>query len=208
MALRGGFVLRQLTEGLGVGGGDALAQRRMYRDLSRGEAAVPGSGKLEAGLRGRAPENFRVHRVAADGRCLFRALAVGLSRAGGSTLSGQEEERQADELRELAVGALCGHHVRRELEPALFSVKAEFGDDISAYCERALRPTFWGGHAELIVLSKLLKRSVVVYVPHREAGGTSPGFVPIVSLEPHLARRSCGPLRLLYTNGNHYDLLC
>lgn len=206
--LRGGFLLRHLAEGRRGEGGDVRAQRQMYQELSRGEATVPGSGKLEAGLRGRAPEHFRVHQVAADGRCLFRALAVGLARASGVALSAGEEVAEADGLRALAAGALCGRQVRPEFSAALFSVRAEFGEDISGYCERVRSPSFWGGHAELIVLSRLLERSIVVYVPHREAGGSSAGFVPIVSLEPQHAGAGRGPMRLLYTNGNHYDLLC
>ena len=43
------------------------------------------------------------------------------------------------------------------------AIEAE--DTLSRYCARVVRPTFWGGEAELLVLAKILGRPIVVYLP-------------------------------------------
>jgi hypothetical protein len=74
-----------------------------------------------------------------------------------------------------------------------------------------LKPNFWGGEVELVVMSKMLAVPIYVYVPESEAqrGGHAnlSGFVPLVKYGEEYVARGRRPVRLLYTGGNHYDLL-
>lgn len=64
----------------------------------------------------------------------------------------------------------------------------------------------------MLVLSKMLKVPIFVYVANAEAGKRGPGYIIIQRYgeqytkagKDHPKRR---PVRLLYTNGNHFDLL-
>ena len=80
-------------------------------------AAKPGP-QLETGL--------RVLRMRGDGRCMFRALAVGLARLQGKYLGGDVEELEADQLRLAVAEALCRSAKRRnEFAPAVYAIEAE-----------------------------------------------------------------------------------
>lgn len=83
---------------------------------------------------------------------------------------------------------------------------------LCSYCRRIMAPTFWGGEPELLVLSKMLEVPIYVYLSSEEYGVKGPTYQPIQkygqqfakSRKGHKARRA---VRLLYTGGNHYDLL-
>lgn len=140
---------------------------------------------------------------------MFRAIAQGLARARGLSLMGPEETHEADLLREAVYDTLCRGKPRAEFRAAVKS--AEVDAPLSQYCPCLLTPTFWGGDPELHCLSELLRTPIFVYLSQSEQG-TGEGFVPIQKYgeryqkkgKSHKARK---PLRLLYTQGNHYDLL-
>lgn len=63
-----------------------------------------------------------------DGRCLFRALAVGLARNQGRFLGGTAEQEEADQLRLAVAEALCRTPERRNQFPdAVLAVQVHYG---------------------------------------------------------------------------------
>jgi hypothetical protein len=82
-------------------------------------------------------------------------------------------------------------------------------------CKRIMAPTFWGGEPELLVLSQMLQVPIYVYLRDSEAGGKKGGngFHPLQKYgekysKPHgKEKKKRKPVRLLYTGGNHYELL-
>lgn len=158
-------------------------------------------------------ERFKVFQVMGDGRCMFRALVIGLALSKGKFVSKRSEESEADTLRVAAAEALCrSSRIQDRYADSAFTVKAEYGT-VDNYCELVKTPDFWGGNAELMVLSEMLEQPIVVYRPEREARGKGKGFVPYVYYGAEHARASGGakkpkkPVCLLYSRGNHYDLL-
>jgi hypothetical protein len=151
-----------------------------------------------------ATERLRVIKVQGDGKCMFRALAIGLNRNLGKFLGAEAETREADALRLACAEALCRTEARRDdFEEAMVAVKAE--GPLDAYCKRIMSPKFWGGEAELLVLSKMLQVPIYVYV---DSGN---GFKAIqkygIDFAAKKGKKGRKVLRLLYSNGNHYDLL-
>ena len=74
------------------------------------------------------------------------------------------------------------------------------------YCKRIGNQGFWGGEAELLILSKMLKASINVYIKNPQGGG----YLCIVRYGDKFDRANGGkrkPVRLLYNGSNHYDLL-
>uniref|UniRef100_R7WBP5 Ubiquitin thioesterase OTU n=1 Tax=Aegilops tauschii TaxID=37682 RepID=R7WBP5_AEGTA len=49
----------------------------------------------------------------------------------------------------------------------------------AGYCQRIRRPDFWGGESELLVLSRLCRQPIIIYIPEREYRGRGNGFIPI-----------------------------
>lgn len=87
--------------------------------------------------------------IKGDGRCLFRAIAVGLAHRRGVALRAQQEQEEADRLRMAVADALCRSPERRASFPeAMTAVKAE-GVPLRTYCKKLIRPDFWGGEAEI-----------------------------------------------------------
>lgn len=153
---------------------------------------------------------LRIHKIAGDGKCMFRAIAQGLARQRGLTLFPHDEAHEADLLRQAVYDAICRGKVTREYQPALTSAKID--GPIDGYCQKLLSPTFWGGDPELLCLSRMLQTPIIVYVPDDPNRPAVSGFVPIQSYgeefrKKHKERKARKPLRLLYVNGNHYDLL-
>lgn len=157
------------------------------------------------------PLRLRRHVIKGDGRCMFRALAQGMARNKGAVLKPDTEETEADQLRLAVAEALCRTTKRRsDFKDAVRAMEAE-GDTIPRYCEKLQSPAFWGGEPEMLVLSKMLKVPIVVYLPEEEMNkGT--GYIPIQRYgeqyskagKDHKARK---PVRILFCGGNHYDLL-
>ncbi|GAB4822635.1 hypothetical protein N2152v2_009681 [Parachlorella kessleri] len=158
-----------------------------------------------------AETGLRIVRVRGDGRCMFRALALGLARNMGRILGPAAEEQEADQLRLAVADAICRTAKRRnEFSPAVIAIEAE--TKLTDYCRRIVQPNFWGGEAELLVLSQMLRVPVFVYLTSSDAKGGPAGFVAIQKYGEKFGKAGKDwqrrrPVRLLYTGGNHYDLL-
>jgi len=103
--------------------------------------------------------------------------------------------------------AICPSPERRAGFPdAVMAIKSEM--TIDTYCKRVQSPGFWGGESELLVLSMMLRQPICVYLP---APKGKLGFRPFVTYGEKFAKAKSGAQRkvvkLLYSNGNHYDLL-
>ncbi|KAK1426973.1 hypothetical protein QVD17_15655 [Tagetes erecta] len=168
---------------------------------------------LEASPALKKVESFRVHRVTGDGRCMFRALVKGMAMNKNLTLNPREERDNADELRLAIKEVLCDNaKERHQYEEALIAITVE--ESLKRYCQRIARPDFWGGESELLVLSKLCRQPIVVYIPEHEhtRAGYGSGFIPIAEYGADFGKGSKQgkpkkPVKLLYSGSNHYDLL-
>lgn len=159
-------------------------------------------------------EHYTVQKVTGDGRCMFRALAIGMATNEGLILGPNEERKEADELRKAVMDAICTNEKQRRMyEEALIAITVD--ESINRYCGRITHPSFWGGESELLVLSRLCSQPIVVYIPESETKRGSRwgiGFVPIAEygfefLKPTKEQPAHKPVRLLYSGSNHYDLL-
>ncbi|EEH51827.1 uncharacterized protein MICPUCDRAFT_23125, partial [Micromonas pusilla CCMP1545] len=161
-------------------------------------------------------EFFKVIRVRGDGRCMFRSLAVGLAHIRRETLTAADEERNADQLRLAVAESLCrAPEKRKQFPEATTAISYEM--TLQTYCQRLLKPSFWGGEPELLVLAKIVRRPIVVYIPAAKvkSAGTQSGYVPIQTYGREFEKGGSGdktgkgrkPVRLLYNGQNHYDLL-
>ncbi|KAK2378853.1 hypothetical protein P8452_35460 [Trifolium repens] len=154
-------------------------------------------------------ERFSVQKVTGDGRCLFRALVKGMAYNKGVALNQREERENADELRMAVKEAICENVGDRKLyEEAIIAVTVD--EPLQHYCRRILQPDFWGGESELLVLSKLCKQPIIVYIPEHEhrGGGWGSGFIPIAEYGSEFLKGSSRKaVRLLFSGKNHYDLL-
>jgi hypothetical protein len=90
------------------------------------------------------------------------------------------------------------------------AVKAE-GVPLRSYCKKLVRPDFWGGEAEISTLAEMLHVPLAVYIPAQQAGSSSTrSFRRYVNIATYGAQHMSAdkpPVRLLYRNGNHYDVL-
>ncbi|XXG85731.1 hypothetical protein AAC387_Pa11g0761 [Persea americana] len=159
-------------------------------------------------------EHYSVQKVTGDGRCLFRALVKGMAKNKGSALSPQQEKDDADELRMAVKEIICGsNNERLQYEEALIAITVD--ESLKRYCQRIERSDFWGGESELLVLSRLCRLPILVYIPeheHRVGAWGGGGFIPIAEYgsEFRKASKKGKPrqtVRLLYSGKNHYDLL-
>ncbi|XP_028770530.1 OTU domain-containing protein At3g57810-like [Neltuma alba] len=132
----------------------------------------------------------------------------------GIAVNPHEERENADELRLAVREVICENKGERKLyEDALIAITVD--ESLKRYCQRILRPDFWGGESELLVLSKLCKQPIIVYIPEHEhrGSGWGSGFIAIAEYGSDFKKktRNSKPkkvVRLLYSGKNHYDLLC
>lgn len=156
-------------------------------------------------------EHYTVQRVTGDGRCMFRALVKGLAMNKGISLSSREERDDADDLRMAVKEVICeSDKERRQYEEALVAITVD--ESLKRYCQRIERSDFWGGESELLVLSKLCRQPVIVYIPEQEHMGRGTGFIPIAEYGSEFSKASKKSkprtaVKLLYSGKNHYDLL-
>lgn len=115
----------------------------------------------------------------------------------------------SDELRMAVKEAICENVGDRKLyEEAIIAVTVD--EPLQRYCRRIGQPDFWGGESELLVLSKLCKQPIIVYIPEHEhrGGGWGSGFIPIAEYGSEFKKSSSRKaVRLLFSGKNHYDLL-
>ncbi|KAK4481005.1 hypothetical protein RD792_011873 [Penstemon davidsonii] len=138
-----------------------------------GTSAISGSDAMKK------VERYSVQRVTGDGRCLFRALVFvkGMALNKGVAIGPLEERESADELRMAVKEVICDNDKERiKYEEALIAITVEeslrrvlINYYVCSYCQRIGRPDFWGGEAELLVLSRLCSQPIVVYIPQHEA---------------------------------------
>ena len=50
-------------------------------------------------------------------------------------------------------------------EASMFYQVTAYPDGIEGYCRRIQKEDFWGGETELLVLAKLIRRPIMVYLP-------------------------------------------
>ncbi|KAJ3682679.1 hypothetical protein LUZ60_012906 [Juncus effusus] len=158
-------------------------------------------------------EHYSVQRVTGDGRCMFRALAKGIARNKGISMSPRMEVEDADDLRMAVKEVICDNpSERKNYEEALIAITID--ESLRRYCQRIRRPDFWGGESELLVLSRLCRQPIIVYIPEHEHSslGYGNGFIPIAEYGLEFSKsakqgKKRTPVRLLYSGRNHYDLL-
>eukprot|EP01105_Mastigella_eilhardi_P027831 TRINITY_DN8818_c0_g1_i1.p2 TRINITY_DN8818_c0_g1~~TRINITY_DN8818_c0_g1_i1.p2 ORF type:complete len:284 (-),score=106.28 TRINITY_DN8818_c0_g1_i1:79-894(-) len=146
-------------------------------------AAEAESAALDAAL---APLGLAVKEVAADGNCLFNALADQLGKA-------QTPQR----LREAAADYIWEHEADFE---GFVEVAGGGGSGRAAvheHCERLRRPGTWGGQLELVALADALGRPIHVHA----ADG---------AVQVHGERFAAPPLRVSFHRhafalGEHYN---
>eukprot|EP01023_Acetabularia_acetabulum_P042766 TRINITY_DN4261_c0_g1_i2.p2 TRINITY_DN4261_c0_g1~~TRINITY_DN4261_c0_g1_i2.p2 ORF type:complete len:236 (-),score=40.68 TRINITY_DN4261_c0_g1_i2:70-756(-) len=166
----------------------------------------------------RAPETtvdrelYKLVRIKPDGRCMFRAMARSLAANKGRFLTPDQETQEADALRLACAQAICRNEDRKNQFPdALKQLEAE-GEQLNSYCKRLVRPDFWGGEVEMFVLSQMLKIPIKVYMAEKDVGGSGIGFVNISTIGEKFGKSKEGqkarkPVKLLFKDGNHFDLL-
>eukprot|EP01024_Parvocaulis_polyphysoides_P039013 TRINITY_DN35231_c2_g1_i1.p2 TRINITY_DN35231_c2_g1~~TRINITY_DN35231_c2_g1_i1.p2 ORF type:complete len:238 (-),score=28.99 TRINITY_DN35231_c2_g1_i1:320-1009(-) len=167
---------------------------------------------------GRQPETitesemYKLVKIKPDGRCMFRAMARSLAANKGRFLTPDQETQEADALRLACAQAICRNEDRKKQFPdALKQLEAE-GEQLNSYCKRLVRPDFWGGEVEMFVLSKMLKIPIKVYMQEKEVGGDGIGFINIRTIGEQYSKSKDGqkprkPVKLLFRDGNHFDLL-
>lgn len=130
--------------------------------------------------------------VRGDGRCLFRSLVRGHAVARGNPVPGERTEREeADQLRERAVEELIKY---RKLLARFFVIEGDFGQ----YTKKMSHPRTYGGEPELLMLAKLLHVPIAVYIMKN-------GLYRQIQVYGKQYRGQ--PLRILYSDGVHYDAL-
>lgn len=171
-------------------------------------------------LKKKKSEHYQRVKIKGDGRCMFRALALGLAHVSKLNLTSSEETREADTLRTAVFEQMCREEEKRK-EHAEANMSIKYGgeaDGIEGYCRRIQKDDFWGGETELLVLAKLVKRPIMVYLPAHMAknAASGSGYVCIQTYGEEYAKKTNkktgkvterAPVRLLYDGSVHYDLL-
>ena len=158
-------------------------------------------------------------KIKGDGRCMFRALALGLAHLSKHNMTSSEETKEADTLRNAVFEQMCRDEEKRKgHSEASMSIKYGDPDGIEGYCRRIQKEDFWGGETELLVLAKLIRRPIMVYLPAHMAknAASGSGNVCIQTYGEEYASKmnkktgkvtERAPVRLLYNGQTHYDLL-
>jgi len=144
-------------------------------------------------------KDVQLVRILGDGRCLFRAIARNLAAIEKRSLSQSSETKDADFLRSAAYQVIC---IERKKE---FASNMIIEGDINAYCASMKSPSFYGGEAEMFVLSDLLQKPIAVFLE------VAPGkYQRIVEYGEQYKKKDANghvvvPVRVLYNGYNHYD---
>ncbi|CAK9141203.1 unnamed protein product [Ilex paraguariensis] len=139
--------------------------------------------------------NYRVTRVPADGRCLFRAIAhVACLRNGEEPPDENHQRELADELRAQVVDELLTR--RKEAE---WFIEGDF----DAYVKRIQQPYVWGGEPELLMSSHVLKTPISVYMIGRSSGS----LINIANYGEEYQKEEKRPINVLFHGYGHYDIL-
>ena len=138
---------------------------------------------------------FRIHEVASDGHCMYRALAHQLGARGRLGEVSVDPAGSHLELRKRAAAHMRSH--APDFKP--FCAEADFG----AYCDKVQGTAEWGGQMELQALCHCLRAQVHVY----RADAAEP---IVMGAEYSTAGSDMEPLRLTYhlhyyAMGEHYN---
>ena len=163
-------------------------------------------------------EYLKVVKITGDGRCMFRAVALGLAHASKRNITKTEETEEADTLRMACFEQMCKTEEKRRENPEA-SMAVKYGEGgLESYCRRLQREDFWGGEVELLIVAKMIKRPIKVYLPaHMVKNAASrDGFLCIQTYGEAFAERTSkrtgkkivrDPIKLCYDGAAHYDLL-
>ena len=142
-------------------------------------------------------EGFKVHDIAADGHCLFRAVEHQLRY---HSVDGAKLRCSYDELRILASKHMIAN--RHDYEPFFDNAESKNPKQtFLQYCQDMATSATWGGQLELRALSELLERPIHVY----KASG------PVTKMgEQFTSASQIEPLRIshhehYYALGEHYN---
>ena len=153
------------------------------------------------------PPELRIVPVRGDGRCLYRAIAKNLASTDGRRLSEDLERADADYLRKVAWKTICYDRSKE------FEAKHVIEGSLKAYCAQMRNPTFYAGEAEMLALTDVLKRPIQVYLrsSRGELRNIQTYGQQYAAIKTPKGRRKVTKIvpaiRVLYTNGNHYDAL-
>lgn len=156
-------------------------------------ARDPRQEELDAINAGLARLGRVVHKVAADGNCLFRAVEDQLTQNG-------EGGRSHTDLRRATAAYIRARP--REFGPFLhFEAGDEYEVDaaraVDRYCDRLAGTPLWGGQPELRALAHLLERPILV---HQEGGAPLEMGSEFRGRPLHLSFH-----RRYYALGEHYN---
>lgn len=149
---------------------DAEAERRVAEEkASMGPSAK--SVELQSINSQLRPKKLRIHPIAADGHCLYGAVAHQINLAKLSS----RFPRTVEGLRELTADYLRAH--KSEFMPF---IEAANGNDalFARYCDDLQNTATWGGQVELNVLAQVLNAVIEVYaadLPLVQMGSESGG---------------------------------
>mmetsp|Transcript_22028 Transcript_22028/g.33479 ORF Transcript_22028/g.33479 Transcript_22028/m.33479 type:complete len:298 (+) Transcript_22028:75-968(+) len=101
-----------------------------------------------------AKKNLDIEEVAADGNCLYRAVAMQLK------LILPETEKTHQNLRSICADEMLSKKVEYEPFADLQEMKV---NSFEEYVEKVRNSSEWGGHLELRALAQSLEKTIVVY---------------------------------------------
>jgi len=170
-------------------------QKAREEEIAREVANAPNPRALEISVIMELylqPSNFGIEEIAADGNCLYRAVATQLEHLGGNSV-------QYGEIRRQCADALWEN--REEYEP-FADLEDSNASTFEEYVEKVRASSEWGGHLELRALASALKKTIIVYsadsVPlHiKEDDDKEDDGVDVIRLSFH---------RKYYALGEHYN---
>ena len=186
-----------------------------HNNDNAGAAAKPTISQFANLLRTRHIPPLDVTQVDGDGNCLFRAVSLQVYGDAGMHTEVRCQcldfmEREVEHYRDFVITTNVGNHNNdddddiddEDEEKRYTSMKDRLYFE---YCARKRMDGVHGNHAEIQAMSELYNRSIEVYVP-------SNGIAPLNIFQSGYVRGGnsledgCdAPIRLCYTDGNHYD---
>ena len=138
--------------------------------------------------RGGAAMKWVIQRSPGDGSCLFHSVSTG-------------SDVPAKQLRKQTVRYLNDHRGDDISGMTLKQlIETDPGVTFSNYVNNMKSSTEWGGGPEIFAMSRILKRSILVY------SKDDSGMKLISSLGEYKGSK-LKPIRLLYSGSSHYDCL-
>jgi len=156
----------------------ALERQRQIDAETANAGPSPRAVELEQLAQQLAPNNLQVAEIAADGHCLYRAVAAQLNRIhmNHSDKTNNNNNNTTTVLHDYqSVRAQCADALLQHADQYAPFCAHNTDDDSDSnnmsfadYCERVRSSADWGGHLEIRALASALQRSIHVYsVAHR-----------------------------------------